>query len=45
MAPGYEIGPPTHLKNFNPELLLSKGNRGTKFEAETKGKAIHKLPT
>ena len=38
------MGPPTHLKNFNSELFLSKGNAGTKNEAETKDKAIHKLP-
>jgi hypothetical protein len=28
------MGPPTHLQNFNPELLLSKGNMGTKCGAE-----------
>ena len=31
--------PPTHFKNINPELLLSKGNTGTKSGAETEGKA------
>jgi hypothetical protein len=31
--------PPTHLKNINPELLLSKRNAGTKSGAETEGKA------
>ena len=36
--------PRTHLKKFNPELLLSKGNIGTKSGAETKGKAIQRLP-
>jgi hypothetical protein len=36
------MGPPTHLKNINPELLLSKGN--TKNGAETEGKAIQRLP-
>ena len=30
--------------NFNPELLLSKGNAGTKSEAETERKAIQRLP-
>jgi hypothetical protein len=38
------MGPPTHLKNINPELLLSKGNAGTKSETETEGKAIQTLP-
>ena len=28
-------GSPTHLKNFNTEWLLSKGNTGTKSGAET----------
>jgi hypothetical protein len=37
--------PLTHLKNINPELLLSKGNSGTKSGAEMKGKATQKLPT
>ena len=34
----------THLKVFNPELILSKGNAGTKNEAETEGKAIQRPP-
>jgi hypothetical protein len=34
---------PTHLQNFNPELLLSKGNTGTKSRAETEGMAIQRL--
>jgi hypothetical protein len=34
------MGPPIHLKNFNPELFLSKGNTGTKIGAETGGKAM-----
>jgi hypothetical protein len=38
------MGTPTHLKNINPEFLLSKGNAGTKSEAETEGKAIQRLP-
>jgi hypothetical protein len=31
-------------QNFNSELLLSKGNTGTKSGADTKGKAIQCLP-
>jgi hypothetical protein len=38
------MGPPTHLKNINPELLMLKGNSGTKSGAETEGKAIQSLP-
>jgi hypothetical protein len=38
------MGPPIHLQNFNPELLLSEGNTGTKSGAETEGKAIQRLP-
>jgi hypothetical protein len=38
------MGPPTHVKIFNPELLLAKGNMGTKYEAETEGKANKRLP-
>jgi hypothetical protein len=34
------MGPPTLLKNFNPEFFLFKGNTGTKSGAETEGKAI-----
>jgi len=34
----------THLKNFNPEFLLSKENAKTKSGAETEGKAIQRLP-
>jgi hypothetical protein len=30
--------PPTHLNTFNLELLLSKGNAGTKNEAEAEGR-------
>ena len=36
--------PLTHLKNFNPELLLSKGNTETKSGEETEGKSIQRLP-
>jgi len=38
------MGTPTHLKNINPEFLLSKGNAGTKSGAETEGKVIQRLP-
>jgi hypothetical protein len=31
------MGPPTNFKNFNPELLLSKGITRTKSRAETEG--------
>jgi hypothetical protein len=34
------MGPLTHLQDFNPELLLFKGNIGTKSGAESEGKAI-----
>jgi hypothetical protein len=34
------MGPPTHLKNVNPEFLLSMGNAGAKSGTETEGKAI-----
>ena len=43
MAPGWGMGPPTHLKNINPEFFLSKGNEGTKSGTETEGKAIQRL--
>jgi hypothetical protein len=35
--------PPTNLKIFIPETLLSKGNTGTKTGAETEGKATQRL--
>ena len=38
------MGPTTHLQNFNPELLLSKGRTGAKSGAETEGKVIQRLP-
>ena len=38
------LGPPTLLKNFNPELFLSKGSTGTKSGTETEGKVIQRLP-
>ena len=37
-------GPPTHLKIFNPEWFLSKGNAGTKNGSETEEMAIQRLP-
>jgi hypothetical protein len=43
-APNWGLGPHTHLKNINPEFLLSKGNSWTMSGAETGGKAIHRLP-
>jgi hypothetical protein len=42
-----QVGEWGHLlisKNFNPELLLSKGNMGTKCGTEIEGKAIQRLP-
>ena len=33
---------PTHLKTFNLELFLSKGNDGTKHIAKTEGKDIER---
>jgi hypothetical protein len=38
------MGPPTHLKNINPEIFLSKENARTKSGAETGEKAIERLP-
>ena len=35
------MGPLKHLQIFNPEWLLSKGNTGTKYGAETEGKDNH----
>jgi hypothetical protein len=43
MLPNWGMGPPTHLKNTNPELFLSIGNAGTKNGAETESKAIQRL--
>ena len=42
-APRWEMGPFTHLEILNPEELLSKGNTGTKYGAETERKAIQRL--
>jgi hypothetical protein len=39
------MGLPTYLKNFNPELFLSKGNAWTKYGAETEGKPSRVCPT
>jgi len=38
------MGPPTHLKNINPEFPLSKGNGWTKSGAENEGKTTQRLP-
>jgi hypothetical protein len=38
------MGPHTHLKNINPEFLLSKGNTSTKNGAKPEAKAIKRLP-
>ena len=38
------MGLPTDLKIFNPELFLSKGNKGTTNGAESDGKSIQELP-
>jgi hypothetical protein len=38
------MGPPTHVKNVNSELLLSKGNAGTESGAETERKTVQRLP-
>ena len=42
-VPSWVMGIPTHLKIFNPELFLSKGNAVTKNGAETEGTAIQRL--
>jgi hypothetical protein len=44
MALPLRDGATHHLQNFNPELLLSKGNTGTKSGTETEGKATQRLP-
>jgi hypothetical protein len=38
------MGPPIHLKNFNPEIFLSKGKIGAKIGTETEAKAIQRPP-
>jgi hypothetical protein len=38
MAPSGGMGPPTHIKIFNLELLLSKENTRTKLEQRLKGR-------
>jgi hypothetical protein len=38
------MGPPTHIKDINPEFLLPKGSAETKSGAETERKAIQRLP-
>jgi hypothetical protein len=39
------MGLPTHLKNFNPELFLSKENTGTKIEQRLKKRPSRNCPT
>jgi hypothetical protein len=43
-CPVWRMVPPADLKIFNPELLLSKGNKGIKHRAEIEGKTIQRLP-
>jgi hypothetical protein len=43
MVPGGGMGPPIHLQKLNPELLLAKGNTGTKSGTQTEGKVIQEL--
>ena len=38
------MGPPTHLKNINTELFLSKQNTQTKSGRETERKVTQRLP-
>jgi hypothetical protein len=45
MASSGEMGPLTHLKIFNPEFSLSKGNAGTKMEQKLKERPPRDLPT
>jgi hypothetical protein len=42
-APGWRMGRHSHIQNFNPELLLFKGNTGTKSGAKTEENAIQRL--
>jgi hypothetical protein len=44
MVPGWEMGPPTYLQNFNPEFLLYKVNTGTKSGAETEKRPSRDCP-
>jgi hypothetical protein len=43
LTPIQVMGSPTHIKNFNPEMFLSKGKTVTKNETETEGKSIQRL--
>jgi hypothetical protein len=43
IAPGLGMGPSILLKNFNPGLLLYKGNTRTKSKAETERKALQRV--
>ena len=42
-APSESIEPHTQLKNFNPEMFLSKEKKGIKNGMESEGKAIQRL--
>jgi hypothetical protein len=42
---GRGMGPPTHLKVFNPEMFLSKGKTGTKMEQRLKEELSGDHPT
>ena len=44
MVSSWGMGSPTHLKRLNPELLLSKGNTGTKSRAETEERPVSDCP-
>ena len=44
-ASGWGMGPLTHLKNFNPELFLSKENTGTKSRQRPKERPSRDCPT
>jgi hypothetical protein len=42
-TPCWSMGPPTHFKNFDPELL-SKSNAGNTNGAKTEGKVTQRTP-
>ena len=43
--PSWVMGPPAHLKTFNPEMFLSKGKTGTKMEQRLKKGPSRDCPT
>jgi hypothetical protein len=45
MAPSGGMGLPSHLKFFNPELSMSKGNTETKMEKRLKEMPARDHPT